>query len=1272
MFINRSLIALLGILALPSPLTSQSIRERSGMRSTGISIPGDLPPEVAQKLRAQALAQQNRGGGNKKNPEQERTQLLQQLIIDRSPSGILQARLQATRPEEGKPAPKPDEGTTANQPPKEDSPPEGLTGEQLEAFQKNLERKREATAKQKELEVKRTQYKKDVASLRQNVILGNWDEVRSYLDTLPDNDAQNAYKRILSQLAGPVNVQPRPELAALGAKPHTQAQYLRPSEIFALSDASKKEPDKQILEQLAKLVPRNPAPPASFFAVLKNGTRYFGTKDLATRLRTSGFLLNAGLLDEAVPYLPNDEAARRDKNFEALNLLARYHAEAHRTDKGASHLPTAWDLCLKIMGDKEAPINERGAALYRALALVPEFEDDAGKTWLSKTFTSPESEGFEILAAVGTLAAQSRQVRGNHFRLEQLKLQAAAAKALLDTGSAQLSDWAETLTLYTLNWNHEAEHSYRLDRNTSMRPQMQVDQFGNIFYQEERVAYQGTGITPIAAGDLLACRPDERWLALVDEPVRLDCLASASRLFLKVKEETMAFPLLKVLATIQPERARNLVSNMISVWAQNHNPNQQNRYRSSYYYFYGANRRAETIPLTRSKQERNLKELGTLVGQVRGLGLKERFDEELADAFIQAHSQAEVWRVEALESVFGKLDTLDPGTLSTLLERMRVNLATLWPNPKVQQQAQTKRKDKELQQHILKGYEAAKSVATDALMREPDNWRLQIQLASLRYEESNYKSSINPVSDHSTTKRASLDALATAAETYAATLPLEKKSDESTLPFETWFYAALGSPDLNALKAEHQPVTSEFPLIKSALEGLPEATRERHLERFATTLNNRLANVSPDLKYRYLDAALRITGPHERIKNAADVFTYYKDLITEIELVATIDGSDRIGYNEPFGLFVNLHHTKEIERESGGFQRYLQNQNSNPYGYNYGRNTEDYRDKFEKAARAALEEHFEVISLTFHNNKIQSRSDRRFGWRITPYAYFLLKAKGPEVDSIPPLKMDLDFLDTSGYVVLPVASSAIPIDASQDATTRPIRDLAVTLTLDERNSDKDKVIHLDVKASGHGLVPDLERLMSLPPEGFLVTDTEDRELLVEELDAETKDGAPLSTHEWRLTLAPAGNRNPTTFTFPTILVPVAAEDGLTLQRYEDVDLVSVPETVVLGATVGRTIKPWMILAGLFVLALGAAILWVVLRRSGPAEAVDHGPELPATLTPVTLLSFLERLHHRLPDNKRAELSTEIAALQDRFFGPANESLPDDELTKIATRWKKAA
>src|SRR5262249_32493717 len=148
-------------------------------------------------------------------------------------------------------------------------------------------------------------------------------------------------------------------------------------------------------------------------------------------------------------------------------------------------------------------------------------------------------------------------------------------------------------------------------------------------------------------------------------------------------------------------------------------------------------------------------------------------------------------------------------------------------------------------------------------------------------------------------------------------------------------------------------------------------------------------------------------------------------------------------------------HTRDIERESGGFGRYLQNQNSMPYAYNYGRPNADYRDRFEAAARAALKEHFEVISVTFQDDKVTSLADRAFGGRYTPYADIPLRPGGPQVDKTPPLRIDLDFLDTSGFMILPVESPAVPIDCHDPAgDPRPLEKLTVTQTLDERQADK--------------------------------------------------------------------------------------------------------------------------------------------------------------------------------------------------------------------------
>lgn len=1171
-------------------------------------------------------------------PEQLRSKMLQSLQIDRTPSGILTARLAARLTEKKQ----------------TDTPP---------AATPSTDPKSDARAKT-------AAYKRAFEKFRSDVTLGNWDEVKSYLADLPDNDAATAFSSLVTRLNAPVMVRPRKEIAGLGAKQHNQTQYLRLREFFALTDAAKKAPNPKTLQQLAGLIKGDKKPTADFFKTLEKGNRYFGSSE-ENKARTARLLIEAGHLEEITPFLPNEEQALEKKDHSLLNLLGRYHAESYTADRGKEHLPKAWELSLGIIRAKAAPINDRTEALYRALSLVPNLDDGTGKKWLSKTFSNASTEGFEILATVGTLTAQTREVRSADFRLDQLKLQSAAVAALTGTPEIDLTPWQEILTLYVLNWNAEAERSYRLDASNSLRPKSNVDSYGNIFYSryQQPTSQASQRTTPaIPSGELLHTRPNDEWLAQIDPPVRLDTLAHTARLFLKVKEGAQAFPILKKLTAARPAETAELIREMIRVWGENHNPNQTSRYRSSYSYYSGYNQRAETIPLTRSKQERNLKLLATMVTEVKALGLQENFQEDFADAFIQAHSQAEVWRVELLASVFGETAKLDPKTIIALLHRMRGNLAGLWPDPKVQEKAKTKRKDKELEAQILKGYSAAKNLCLDALQQHPDNWALNLQFASLKYEESNYKAGITSHPEHTTTKVLALEDLAAAAQSYIATLPLDDQKEESTDAFTTWFYAALGSPDLAALKAEHQPISGEYPKIKAALESIPEPARKRHLDDFAKTLNARLANVSADLKYRFLESAIQITGEHQRIEEAAKVFQYYKDLVTEIQLNVYLDGPDRINASEPFGLFVNLNHTKEIERESGGFQRYLINQNNTPYAYNYGRPTEDYRDKFEKNARGVLEEHFEIVSLTFHNSKVASRTNTQEGWTTTPYAYFLLKPKGPEIDVIPPLKIDLDFLDTSGYVVLPIISPAIPIDASQEAPARPIRDLSLSMTLDQREAEKEGTIALEIRASGHGLVPSLHHLIELPIDGFKIASTDDRELQIDELDARSEDGSPISTHEWRLILEADGNKLPSQFTFPKVLAELSSQEGkgLTLQKYEDVDLVTVEETTKIMAGSDAP-SPWLWLTPLVL--IGALIAFFRLRKKAPVKIVEDGPALPTTLTPVTVLAFLETLQSdpRLPADSQADLSKSIRSLQDRAFG-SDQNVPDtDELHEIANR-----
>ena len=252
-------------------------------------------------------------------------------------------------------------------------------------------------------------------------------------------------------------------------------------------------------------------------------------------------------------------------------------------------------------------------------------------------------------------------------------------------------------------------------------------------------------------------------------------------------------------------------------------------------------------------------------------------------------------------------------------------------------------------------------------------------------------------------------------------------------------------------------------------------------------------------------------------------------------------------------------------------------------------------------------------------------------------------------------------------MVLPISSANIPLVASAEEP-RPVRDLKVTMTLDERDAAEEEQYHLEVKTSAQGLVPELKDLLSLPPKGFEVANIDDRELQIEELTTETDDGAPLSSHEYRITLKPEGS--PKQFAFPvlssTAKSALAKDDAILRQRYRDVDLLPVGKVVELTETEGPSWFPWL-LAILLLLALG--IVWYVFfrKQSAPVTASEESnPEPPQNLTAVNLLHWLKRLQNRFTGEKKEQLLEEISQLERRAFS-AGGSLPG--LEEIAKRWK---
>jgi hypothetical protein len=1209
----------------------------------------------------------------------QRLQKIQQITFDRRPSSILRAWSSPDDPADAEPASASSSLATAR-----------IRAGVAPAVPAS------ATASP----VKPDPFDLELRTLQRAVTLGDWAAVKAFLAKLPDDEGKPLYRRLLDTLASPAQDFGMPaQAAAMNVRmaqmmPNMgmffEKNALSNADVIALASAAPKKLESDEIEALGRCL-RSAIDQGhaveDFVARLRAGLKDAElAKGRAGNARVAGFpisqreavklLFAAASAPEAGEFLPTPEEAQARDDREGLNLLSRYYIALHAKEKKPEYLERAWAVTQSALAAGKLDRKDKDEALTRAVELAVTVRAELGRTWLEESFTRRPERGMEIIAAIG--GASSRGIQTHPMdadsRKKALELQKTAVEALLKASPERAKGWSESLGLLASAWLAEAEFSRQFDDSTSLGPMMRRDRFGNVYWvNDDGMMMPNMMRNPnmpraVRVSDVLDARPGDSWVQRLDPALVPKFASVCSQLYLKVGEDSLAFPYISALSRTHPEKARELAEEFVRVWTRNHDLNSDRNRSNPYIFIFGFERKAESIPLTRSKQERNLRELSDWVKKIRALPIGGLDEALLAKAFTTCHSSAEVYRVEAIESVFGSLDGLKPETLAELVQQMRTNLVGLWRRPAVQEQNKTRRTEKDIRTEVLRGYEVAKAVVESGLKTYPDHWALVLAGAAVAHDENNYRQELEPTLRFSKTRGEALARFRNAAALYAASAGKLPEEKETAQPFQQWFYASLGASDLAAIDEKAVADPRQPALIRAAILALPGAAADRHMAKFANDLFTRMTGLNPSVKFRYLKGGFEIVGDRQEAHEARKVFDYYKDLVTEIKLDAKVDGSTDVGHGRPFGLFVNLRHTREIERESGGFGRYLQNQNSpGVFFYNYGRPLENYRDKFQEVATKALQEQFQVLSVTFQDEKVHSKATAEYGWRLTPYAYILLKARSPEVDRVPPLRLDLDFLDTSGYVILPAESPPVPIDAAKTTPpVRPVEQLKLTQTLDERQAKDGKLI-VETKAVARGLVPELDALLDLKTPGFHVTKADAQGLSVSRFDPESDEPAVLSERSWLITyLADEGlTKFPETFAFPK---PRVETTEAAYQRYVDADLAQVKPVVALEERYGQPSRAWIgWTAGAGVLALVAGtVAWRLRRRAPKVRAERFG--MPDPLTPFTVLGLLRDIqaNNGLSDAKQAELAASIHRIEREYFAETTEE--PHNLRELASTW----
>jgi hypothetical protein len=1100
------------------------------------------------------------------------------------------------------------------------------------------------------------------------VMAGEWPTLTAYLASRPKDESQRVYSQVLQSLnRGNSGLLPEEVLAFAEACPEDPKPWQAAAWSAMLRAASEKNSTGPLLAQL------------------EAGTRFFGGGDADRRRRTVDFLAGAGLLTEAYRYLPPLEDARAAGDGDLILVHARYQADlaakAGETPEAEAPRAAAWGLFTEVSLLDRSAMTARREAIRQAVLMLGRMPRAQVTPWLQRVFAND---------ALGPAA------------LEAIALSAASVA----DGKAQNEEQRARSILSLKEAVDILLQREGLDQSV-LRVPMRMLTTALVVEMENAVAQKGRQRTVSGETQLLIrAIPGKAWLDALEPSLAARagracvCLAAAA------DETDMALTLLGDAVKRSPDQAAALGDAFLKTWQGRLVPASDVDQDTMMYYFW--REYVAQAPLTRGRQRRNLDRLARLMSTLKGAGVDPRALPALTPAFKACHALTEVYDRPEVESVFGPLADMPHATAASLAASMAASLNGDWRNRAVQVQNGVKRTDGEIAALVDKGYGLAVELADRALAGQPDSWRYAVLKAGLSYDRMQFRKLQKKQGDaakEAEYRTAAFAAFENAAQRYAAAVTKGEEREDIGV-FERWFGAAMGTSQLNFLNAEDLPTEGskeddQVERIRRAIAALPADSAFRHTALFARALGLAVSRSDPEVKPKLVKQALRIVGDHPAGASLRALDELYRDLVKdEIKLRLTLDGPDRVGTGGQFGMLLSLRFTNSVDRETGGFSKYLQTNAFVRVGRQY--QEVNFREKLQKNIENALGKAFTVESIGYFDPFMPARGvteSGQDGWMEKPMAYVVVSRKDPATDRIPQITMDMQFEDQTGPVTLVLPSNTPALAVADKGESRPCKDLRVTLVVDPRDArdgEKDRTIRLEVICRGKGVAPDLRDVLDgidQAIDGYTVAEkgVEARPTLVlQEGDASTgrfywgppkppEGGYPEPDESgmyrlnversWVITYSPSANPG-STFRVPTLKPGVPAT--LEARYFSDMDLVPVS-----GGVVPVERRSLFVLGGIVALLVGAlvglALAWRRLRRhEAPAAA---GFAIPDRVTPLSTVMTLRRLAAEhggaLGDSRRADLERDIALVEMKCFGPGDAPQPTQELSEILARWAKS-
>ena len=1110
-----------------------------------------------------------------------------------------------------------------------------------------------------------------------HIMAGEWKTFSNYLETRPLGESEPVYSAILQAMN-------RGDIGLL------------PEEVLAFAEASPAPFKPWQLQSLGRMLQQAAAKYSTgeMLASIREGTRYFGKYDEPARRRTVEFLAAGGLLESAYEFLPSLEAARAEGDGGLLIVHARYMLDLA---KKAGEGPEAEALrieAFRILAEatllpKEST-ERRREALKLAIAQMNNVPKVQVQPWLAEVFASP---------ALGPAA------------LEQLALSAASI------GNMQIP--AEQRAKSILNLKESVDVLLAREDIDSAALRVPLRMVTTALVSEMERAVQEQGRQQFIGRDsqfLYRAIPSEKWLSSLEPSLatraRIACIGIAT-----VADETdQALSLLDDAIAASPKEAARFADGFLSTWVMRLQP--ENPYPEEMMMFYSFYRDAMPMaPLTRGRQRRNLDRLIALIDTLRSVGVEARTLPSVVSAFQACHARTEVYTRADIERVFGEFATMPPSTAVGLAVTMGGSLNGDWRSRDAQKATGTKRTDGEIAQLVDKGYEVAIALVESAVTQRPDAWNLAVVNAALTYDRLQFKQTLKTPQDpvkQNELRQAAFAAFGDAARRYRDALTAGQTRDDPSV-YRRWFGAAMGTAELNFLRPEDLPKEGtlqddQIDLIRKSIESLEPEARERHLASFAADIESAVQRASPEVKPRLVRHALRIVGTHPAGASLRSMEELYRDLVkNEIKLRLTVDGSDEVGVGKPFGTMLSLRFTNSVDKETGGFSKYLQNGVYARVGNQY--RSMNYRDELQKTIQEALGTQFNVEAIGFFDPFMPPRGvveEGQDGWLEKPLAYLMLSRKDPSVDTMPAVVMEMQFTDQTGPVTLALPSNTPLLATGEERSARTCTDLEIQQLVDVRavsdrrggGKDGDEVT-LEVRMRGKGVLPEVREALagldsalpgySIAADGILADPpivvtagavSQSPFMPMQPGGTEPKEGYPEPDasgmyrlpieRSFKITYTRSSGAIGAAFTLPTLAAGVDAK--FESRFYDDLDIAPV-----VGTAVPVKLPFWtaqrVVLFGACAAVLALVGVWVARRRKSPA-ATARGAWEPARITPLGVVTSLRRLEQErgaaLDRAQIESLRREISMLELKYFGPDAKETTEPELREVIDRWSSSA